>query len=1028
MLTKESLQSILDEYGQCVIPAMYQQKYHLRLAKGGPEYPYLPEQSFFVHVVNGVFGLARLLNFVVERGIAIRGLNEQSMRKAMALFSIHDVHKLGEFELLGKSEFSIPLERLRQEWNALGLTSFAGEVDEHLMRAANVSRRSRYQGDRLLSNDAQASKLWLLKSIADNIASAKNPSEAVSSLEGTNYLRSLAPEFGSDWRLYAHELRDIRGVLTNLIHSTTGNHLEQQYGFFSLLYFPTGTLYIGPRRIEGYNRSAFIQKLVNDVLNGMIPASEFRKSSAAEGLRRERFDFQPYVYSFADLPTLLEVVLEETQRTKPEAKAIADDVRQVAAKKKAPQGWGEQFQQRFAVSLSESKDFNERWSLARRYLLYLDTLLQTLAPQLDRLAWYADTFELSEDVLARLREDAPLFVSGGPGKHVIVPAYHFLRSAVFSTRSAEARNLSEVLSMLHNRTLQGLISVDTQPGRQAAIENLGFRPDLLNYLEEHLILTFAQEILLTDDALAGYQARKKKGHSGTVCSICNRASKYVQQLRTDVLGDFGRVFSNRVLPANEAPGENRPWCPICHLEFILRKFAGLALPGGSDYGKSYRINLYVFPAFSFTPEHARLLGRMLKSLREVSTLPVRDYGKGSPGAPRQWITHRELDPDWMEIVQIVFEREAARLATNPGYVGERLLAAKAVTLQPNYFLVQWEKSVRDRERDDTRIPTHSEAWAKATYAAAVIASLTGCRLYVTERPYLPISDPAELKAMVTLDSPPVAIGKLLGNEQDPKLKAWTDSISLFGMEYRHSSGLERALDLFSALWIVTTEVSKSAKDKHISERLGAVLTNPLAGALFYREYARLNDDNSPFPTLTTACAVLLEYLGEDMMDIVQQLTDLSLRIWQPDWKPGRGKAHGYELVFRETVSAIRQAFALIPETREAAITGKPLSPDALATVVNMASGTVVKAMQRRLDRRDGYFPEPQNLSALVGEFVKLVMDELFVKRAGGSFSHFTRLENQLADGIYYLTDRFKAKQFEDRKAAKSIQAQSISTE
>jgi hypothetical protein len=374
-------------------------------------------------------------------------------------------------------------------------------------------------------------------------------------------------------------------------------------------------------------------------------------------------------------------------------------------------------------------------------------------------------------------------------------------------------------------------------------------------------------------------------------------------------------------------------------------------------------------------------------------------------------------------VQAVLERESARIAGKA--FGETLRTAR--TLQANYLLAPWEKAVRDREEDDARIPTHTEAWAKATYIAAIIASLTGCRVFATTRPYVPIADPSELKATVTLDAPPAVIAKLLGNEQDPKLKDWTDSISLYGIEEGRASGLERALDLFSALWMVTSDVHKAdsqTKDKHIAERLGELMTNPLAGAHFYKEYSRLNDDASPFPTLATACAILLEHLGGDMQDIVQELADLSLRIWEPDWRAGRGKAHDYEWVFRETVTAIQNSFALIPESRAAVVTGKPLPPEALEAVKKIAAGTVLKGLQRRIDRRDGYFPELQQLAALVGEFVALVVDEIFVKRAGSSVSQFVRLENRLADGLYYLTDRYKAQKFEERKAEKANQTAS----
>lgn len=1012
---------VLDEYMVKVVPAMYQQRYHLLLAKGGPDYPYLPEQSFLGHILNGVFGLIGLLRVVTRQGIIVRGLNESTLRKALALYSIHDLHKFSDFEKVGPSEFALPLERLRDEYNTLGLHEFAGDVDEHLMRAANVSKRSQHQGDLLLA-DEDSTLLWLLVRIADTMASAISPAEAAASLEG--YLKQLAPELGTERRLYTHEVRDVRGVLTNLIHNAVNLRVTNELGCHALLYFPTGTLYLGPKQVETFNRAEFIERLVDDVLRGMIPPPDMAKSAAVDGLRREKYDFQPYVYTFADASTLLEIILEETQRTKPKAKEITDDVTQIARKKNAPASWFDTFETRFGASLSESRDFNERWFLARRYLLYVDTLLKALAPDADRLGWYAQAFNIPTNVLTELRKDEDLFASGGVGKYVLIPGYYFLKGPDFSERSAEARDTADVLQRLHARTIHALGQVNLQPGRQAVVAKLGFRDDLLEYLKEHLSLSFAPETKLAEDALAVYAVKKRKGHSDKVCSICNRRSKFVQPLRTDILSDFGRVFSNRVLPAQESPGENRPWCPICHLEFILRKLTGLALPSEADYGQSYRIHLYVLPTFSFTPEHARLFGRMLGPLQQVTALPVRDFGQAAPGLPRLWLERSQLDAAWIDDVITVLTREAARLAQSSGSFGDRLMTARAIP-QPNYYLIPWERSVRQNERDDARIPTRTEAWAKATFAAGVIASLTNSRVFVTERPYLPLSNPSELKATVTLDSPPAIIAKLLGNEQNSKLADRADTISLYGTEVGQQSGLERALDLCAALWVVTSEVHRpesQAKDKYIAERLGAVAVEPLAGASFYREYGRLNNDASPFPVLVKACEKLLHHFGGELMDLITQIVEKSLEIRLPFREFGRGKAHNYELVLREAVDAMRSAFRLVPELRQAALTGRKPSDDAIAELKRQAAGTLLKAMERRqMTRRgDGVInPWRKDLGNLISEFIDLLVDEVFLGRARGSFAQFLRLENSLADGVYYCTDRLINEKWEAYDKAKA---------
>jgi len=173
MLTLEALERVLSEYVDRYVPAMLRRGYHLLLAKGGKDYQHLPEQSLFTHIINGVFGLARFLRFVVEQGIPIHGLDEAALRKAIALYTVHEVHKLPDVEPIGSTEFAIPLERLREEYEALGLRDFA-DVDEHLMRAANVHKRSTRHGDLLLTLEENAPLLELLVRLADGLASIKS--------------------------------------------------------------------------------------------------------------------------------------------------------------------------------------------------------------------------------------------------------------------------------------------------------------------------------------------------------------------------------------------------------------------------------------------------------------------------------------------------------------------------------------------------------------------------------------------------------------------------------------------------------------------------------------------------------------------------------------------------------------------------------------------------------------------------------------------------------------------------------------
>lgn len=1021
MVTQEELEQILSDYVGEIVPAMRSRQYHLILVKGGPEYPHLSEQSHFTHIINGVFGLGRLLRFVVDKNIPVPRLNAHQVRKGLALYTVHEVHKDRQVERLGTSEFGIPLDRLREEYTALGLDKFAGEVDEHLLRAANVHKRSPHHGDLLISPDPDSARLWLLVRLADTMASVHTPEEAVSSLR--EYLADFSPAFApatppGQYALYYHRIGDVRGILTNTIHQAVALQLEERLGFYPLLYFATGMLYVGPAEAGLQNNvDDLIAAVAGEVLQALTQSGGTDDATRIrDGIRPQKFDFERYVYAFASVEDMLQVVYDDTLRANPKPRDVLDEIEGLAKKKELPADWRDTVEERLGIQLldpKEHKTFNEQWSRARRYLLYVDTLLRDLNPAENRLEWFLRTFPVPPSVADNLRQEANAWASGGSGKYVLVISFHFLRGPAFADRPAEALPPEQVLERLHRHVLEAFRQIDTQTGRQAAVAELGLRPDLEAYLRANLHLSFAPAGHLEADGLAGYATAKRKGHGGKICSICNRYSEYVQELRTGILEDFGRVFSNRVLPAREAPQDNRLWCPICHLEAILRKVMGMGLPATAHYKNSRRIYLYVLPTFSFTPEHLRLFGPLLRPFHRVTNLPVRGDGEDDPGLPRYWLEYRAFDPDWMEELQGVLEREADKIAGRGGResVGERVLMGRVVGT-PHYYLITWEKAARDTETNNERIATRTEAWAKALFVAVIISGLTGCKVYVTERPYLPVADPAELKATITLDGPPPALRGLLGER--------SDEVTLYGRERGGRSGLETVLDLSAALWVVTASLRPN-KDKDVSRRLERLNTDSLAGAHFYKEYGRENDGQSPYSPLDVACEVLLEIQGGEMMDLVERIARKSLEIALPWRGAGRGKARRYELVFREAVSAMRKAQQMIPEMREAALGGQRPSEGSIVELKRLTAGTLLKGLERRQESKRGEITVRawgEELGRRVGEFVDIIVDELYLGRAGGNFAQFLRLENSLADGIYYYTDRHLGEEWAAYKAAR----------
>ena len=61
------------------------------------------------------------------------------------------------------------------------------------------------------------------------------------------------------------------------------------------------------------------------------------------------------------------------------------------------ESWRATAEKRLEISLSESKEFNDLWWRAYRYLLYADNVLRDLSPAQDRLEWFINAFEVPQE-------------------------------------------------------------------------------------------------------------------------------------------------------------------------------------------------------------------------------------------------------------------------------------------------------------------------------------------------------------------------------------------------------------------------------------------------------------------------------------------------------------------------------------------------------------------------------------------------------------------------------------------------------
>jgi len=189
---------------------------------------------------------------------------------------------------------------------------------------------------------------------------------------------------------------------------------------------------------------------------------------------------------------------------------------------------------------------------------------------------------------------------GGVADHCMIIGYHWLINTHFDTnqRSWLEVETVDIQRAIAKLSLQALEKYNKDEQLLAFVEKeLGFQSDAESYLRANLTFSFSPERLQDEDPLKEYGKERNLSHK-RICVICNRlitskVDKKSTEIKTNVAEQQAQVFSNKRLPSNEV-SSMMVWCPMCYLEFMLRKLSGQSYPAGSDYNASYRLYLYVF--------------------------------------------------------------------------------------------------------------------------------------------------------------------------------------------------------------------------------------------------------------------------------------------------------------------------------------------------------------------------------------------------------------------------------------------------
>jgi CRISPR type I-D-associated protein Csc3/Cas10d len=259
------------------------------------------DQSLYIHIVNGVFAITRLLEYIARTSPF--QLGEEDFRTVLSIFTLHDIHKDPEASRGSKKEFDVNLDAFRTEGEALGLFDFAN-VSVEQMRLGMMHLNKRMVGD-LSTAPPRTARLISIVRLADTFASLHEASE----YEGlARNLGELSPHLVGRYRFYHHELHEYRGLSTQLLHSCLTEFLKQRYQCYPLLFFANGVMYIGP---SNETPSTFSEDIIADISKDFFVRIQremraFGRTVAGNALNpQQTVKFQQYVYMFSDVPDLL---------------------------------------------------------------------------------------------------------------------------------------------------------------------------------------------------------------------------------------------------------------------------------------------------------------------------------------------------------------------------------------------------------------------------------------------------------------------------------------------------------------------------------------------------------------------------------------------------------------------------------------------------------------------------------------------------------------------------------------------------
>lgn len=197
------------------------------------------DQSHLSHILSGVQSLFTLYSKLPEDHFFV---DEQMLRETIALYSLHDYHKIREF---GEENFDITETEANLLIEQMNLNEIS-EIDAATVRSIMVSHHS--ADTKSKKNEVPLNEYmdhFAFVRLADFFASADNLEEAMDHLTRTRAQEALEYPY----TMFGHSLGEDPGEFGNVVNRSVMTVMEDM-GFLAIRVYSNGVVYVQPPEVE----------------------------------------------------------------------------------------------------------------------------------------------------------------------------------------------------------------------------------------------------------------------------------------------------------------------------------------------------------------------------------------------------------------------------------------------------------------------------------------------------------------------------------------------------------------------------------------------------------------------------------------------------------------------------------------------------------------------------------------------------------------------------------------------------------